>query len=185
MSASNGPFWLLTAALVASAGCLGTECVELSRREAFRAATVVFRGVVVRVEDPNEPGEAVDPATHELRLQPADSAGLRVVTFRVRTAWKGPVTETMRILAFGRPSIGQGYVFRVGAEYVVYGDRAESPTAITKLSVAVGRLSEGTPVFGIGMPCPLRIRTDTEEESRRLGKGRLPSPDHPRATRTR
>jgi hypothetical protein len=132
-----------------------TDCVELSQRRAFREAFLVFRGSVAKVE-----------------LVVADRSEPMVVTFKVDRGWKGPVKDYIRLFAFGSPPSGDGYRFVEGNRYVIY---ATNDVPLTW--DALRKLLGGRTVYGIGIPCRLRLRTDVEKESRILGKGRAPAAD--------
>jgi len=68
-----------------SRGFAVLDCAEISQHQALRRAFVVFRGTVVQVRN----------------LGPGDSSKPELVTFRVDRRWKGPVTETTRVFAYG------------------------------------------------------------------------------------
>lgn len=134
-------------------------CEEPSQRDAFRRAVAVFRGIVVEVQMVNH--ESYEPM---------------LVTFKVDRAWKGPATETMRVFALGSLGGGVGYPFRQGERYVVYTTKLDSLEDSEELRLVSG----GGLVYGIGFWCRLRVRTDVDEESRKLGRGRPPLPDSPK-----
>jgi hypothetical protein len=146
---------VLLIAICASVELFGAQCVEVSQREAFRHVFAVFRGTAVRVR-------VMHPGGSEPTL----------VTFKVDRAWKGPVTETMRVLVFGRPPEGDTYPFHEGIRYVVYATN-DVPEDFENLRY----LSGGSPVYGVGPMCVWRVRTDVERESKRLGRGQPPKPD--------
>lgn len=145
-----------------------TDCLEATRRQAFKKADVVFRGVVTEIEDPVSV-DPIDPLAHKVVLQPAVSGGPRVVTFRVSRGWKGSVTPTMKVLVFARPTRFDTYDFHAGVEYVVYGYASHEETW-----ELVGKVARGQTVYGIGVVCRLRVRADVAKESKALGKGRPP-----------
>jgi len=148
---------------LASMSCIGSECLEISRREAFRTADVVFRGTVNHIEHL----ESVETAASDkdnIPLRSVDPADPQLVSFTVSKAWKGPVTKTMRVFVWGRPSLGSGYQFRVGVDYVVYAQKEN-----TDKWPSIVKAGRGSPVYGLGI-CPMRIRADANKESQALGK---------------
>jgi hypothetical protein len=165
------PLVVLAIALLVCAGQAGShECVEFSRGQAFKWATVVFRGMVTQIEDPVS-GDEHDPLTHKAALQPASEEGPRVVTFSVTRAWKGPVTRTMKFYVLNSPQGGLRCSFRRGTEYVVYGRVVPG----ARWSEPVRKLTAGYTVYWIGpQPCVPRVRTDVVEESKALGRGWAP-----------
>jgi hypothetical protein len=139
-----------------------TDCVEISQKDAFRAASIVFRGKVVRVEDATEEVNPVDVVSGKLVLQRSGAGGTRIVTFAVSRTWKGSPNSEMQLLTLERPAM-----FVVGVEYIVYGlDEVNQQWA------KIRRFSERSKVYGIGFPCVLRVRTDVEIESRRLERSK-------------
>ena len=145
----------LLIAICLPANLRATECIEVSRREAFRHAFAVFRGKAVQIQ----------------AMSGADSEPM-LVTFRVDRGWKGPVSDTMRVFVFGSPMLGNGYHFHEGQRYIVY-----ATNDVPKNFDNLPGLSGGRVVYGIGTVCIWRVRTDVDEESRRLGKGHPPKPD--------
>jgi len=148
--------WLVIGIGVATAFA-GVDCVEVSQHQAFRRAFVVFRGTAVQVRN----------------LCRSDRSKPELVTFRVDRRWKGPVTETMRVFAFGSSSYVDRYNFREGQRYVVYATNEARKWGFSPPADVRGA------VYGISNPCRLRIQTDVDEESRKLGSGRPPKPDPP------
>jgi hypothetical protein len=144
--------WFLIAMWLVTNYVAATECVELSQRKAFRAAFAVFRGTVVQVEP-----------LHPEKAYPA------LVTFKADRGWKGPVTESMKVLVVG--SLLVSYPFHEGETYIIYAMN-DVPQHFENLP----NLSRGAVVYGIGSMCLLRVRTDVDEESRRLGRGHPPKP---------
>ena len=131
------------------------DCVEVSQHQAFRRAFAVFRGTAVQVRN----------------LCPPDRSEPELVTFRVDRRWKGPVTETMRVFAFGSSSYVDRYSFHEGQRYVVYATNEARKWGFSPPADVRGA------VYGISNPCLLRVRTDIDDESRRLGRGHPPKPD--------
>lgn len=139
-----------------------SECIELSQRSAFRHATLVFRGGLVRVEDVEfEPSH--EAQTGEVELKRASPGNPRILIFAVNRVWKGPATKIVHIFAFGNPGIGTSYPFRLHTEYIVY-----AGGEVGQNQKALHRSSGDAPVYDIGT-CPLRIRADIARESRLLG----------------
>ena len=146
---------VLLIAICASVELLGIQCITVSQRVAFRHVFAVFRGTVVRVQ-------VMHPSDPEPTL----------VTFKVDRAWKGPVTETMRLFLFARPAEGDQYHFHEGIRYVVYATKD-----VFLDFENLRQLSGARPVYGVGSMCILRVRTDVKQESKRLGRGQPPKPD--------
>jgi hypothetical protein len=143
---------------------LVSECLEVSQRQAFRVAFLVFRGTVIRVQDlAGEPLSDVRTGERQPALSGRDGAIL--VTFAVNRGWKGPVTPRIQVVVVERPTTGASYRFQYGREYVVY-----AIDHINQDWAALRRLSGGAVVYGLD-PCTARVRTDVAEESRRLGRG--------------
>jgi hypothetical protein len=165
---------VLSVALLLGCTCRAdpADCGIPSRREAFRRAAVVFRGVVTAIEDPDRV-DAIDPVKHQVVLQPIHPEGQRIVTFRVSRGWKGAVSPTMKVLTYLRSKAFDTYVFTPGVEYVVYGLESHF------LSAASRKLAGGQPVYAVSEPCLQRVRTDVAQESKALGGGRPPhDPSH-------
>jgi len=148
---------VLLIAVCASVELFGLQCITASQRQAFRYAFAVFRGTVVRVQV----------------MHPGDSEPM-LVTFKVDRGWKGMVTETMRVFLLGRPLEGDTYHFHEGIRYVVY-----ATNDVFMDFENLRQLSEGCPVYGVGSMCIVRVRTDVEQESKKLGRGYPPKPDPP------
>jgi len=135
---------------------LGNECIAASPKGAYRAADVVFRGTVIRVEDP----ASVDPggasAGEKLALQPISN--YKIVTLAVIKTWKGPPSSTNLLFVLNNPRL-----FIVGTEYVVYAlDEVAQDWSVVR------RFSQISHVYGIGVGCILRVRMDAASESRIL-----------------
>jgi hypothetical protein len=143
------------------------ECRERTRREAFRDAALVFRGRVDKVED-LKAFNPIDRDTGKLAIQ--KPSGLDVVTFAVDHVWKGPVTSSVRLLTFGSPSVGGGFQFSLGKKYVVYAMDDVDQAA----PADIRRFSAKSHVYSVGIGCVMRVRADSENESRSLGRGRSP-----------
>jgi hypothetical protein len=153
---------------------LRAECVEVTQREAFRTAAIVVRGRVTRVENLRR-FDPVDRESGKLALERASDP--YVATLAVDQTWKGPLTSAIQVLAFGHPAIGTGFQFRVGSEFVVYAlDEVNQDTP-----PSIRRFSGRSRVYGIGLGCVLRVRTDVVGESRVLGRGRSPQLTRPRS----
>jgi hypothetical protein len=150
---------------------LRAECAEGTRQEAFRGAAIVFRGRVERIEDL----KVFNPIDKENgKLATEKRSGVDVVTFAVDRVWKGPVTSTVRLLTFDSPSVSGSFPFRLGRQYVVY-----ALDDVDQMAPAdVRRFSAKSHVYSVGMGCVMRVRTDTENESRSLGRGRSPQSSH-------
>ncbi len=148
--------WLVIGIGVARAFAV-LDCAEVSQRQALRLAFVVFRGTAVQVRN----------------LDPGDISKPELVTFKVDRRWKGPVTETMRVFAFGSSSYVDRYNFLEGQRYLVYATNEARKWGFSPPADVRGA------VYGISNPCQLRISTDIDEESRKLGRGHLPKPDAP------
>jgi hypothetical protein len=144
-----------------------TECIEISQRQSFKTASVVFRGEPVKIEHLNDV-EPLEPAAGKLQPQPVSFEDPAVITFKVAETWKGPVIRYLKIFAFANPPFGAGYQFRQGVPYVVYAIDIPNPNWDKLL-----RVTKGEKVYAIG-DCILRVRTDVSQESRRLGRGRKP-----------
>jgi hypothetical protein len=158
----------LAAALVtlyiASVGApilLASDCVAASQQQAYQAAVVVFRGSVVKIEDTAATVDPVDRDTGKLALQPV--SGFKIVTVAVSRVWKGPSTSTIQLFVLEHPSMGTGFQFRVGSEYVIYAlDDVEQNWS------EIRRFSQQSRVYGIAVGCTLRVRVDVDAEARSL-----------------
>lgn len=142
---------------------MASECLAAPQKQAFRAAALVFRGRVLRVEDTtpatisNEPGKVA--------LQPSEPSGPRVVTLRVSRIWKGPAASTIQLFVLEHPPLGTGFQFHVGSEYVIYAlDQVDQDWA------EIRPFSKKSRVYDIGVSCTLRVRSDVANESRLLDK---------------
>jgi hypothetical protein len=82
---------------------LACICHRETREEQVAAATQIFRGRVVALEQ----NERWDFATLS-------------VTFDVSTVWKGPRAATLMVYSSGRDESFCGYPFEVGEDYIVY-----------------------------------------------------------------
>lgn len=153
-------------AVLAHCPASGTECIEISQRQAARHASLIFQGRVTKVEDV---GDVFEKSGGErvATLRVSDSAP-QVVTFAVDQVWKGPVVATVRVFGFRHPTFGHGYTFVVGREYVVY-----TPGAVSSEWQPLRPFTTDGLLYEIG-DCPLRVRTDIATERRSLGKGKKP-----------
>ena len=127
-------FVLLIVVLPAT-GVLGMECVRTSQLEAFRSATLVFSGKVVKIDEVGF-DRPEDTRTGEVPLHRADPSDPYLVTFAVDRVWKGSANKTARVFGFGHPSQGMGFHFLVGAEYVVYAAQELKPRNLLKKAPA-------------------------------------------------
>ena len=86
-------------------------------RKALSDSTAVFSGEVVDLEKPPP-----DTAMVEGTMWTVVGGGEReaTVTLRVSEVWKGPRQQTMTITTEGDSSVGCGYPFEEGQEYLVY-----------------------------------------------------------------
>ncbi len=150
---------------VQSAPIRACECSEIPQRTAYRRAAVVFRGKVVNIQHMNLV-EVRNPKTGKPELQPPSLDDHTLVTFDVDGAWKGPVTPTMRVHATVHALMCTGYQFEQGREYVVYAVPLLNPNW-----KPLQQLVQGAPVYDVPN-CPLRVRTDVQQESRLLGRSR-------------
>lgn len=129
----------------------------------------MFRGRVVRIDhmNPIEPSPS-DDGPVKLTSIPRAIDDETLVTFRVTTSWKGPVTPILKVYATARPSMCDGYKFKEGTEYVVYATKN-----LDQNWGELSRFSNGDLVYDIA-DCPLRVRTDVDAEVGRLGPGHRP-----------
>lgn len=153
------------AVVLASLALQASECVEVSQHDAFRYATLVFRGTVIRINDVTEQDDISSDKVPMIRVQSEDP---KMVTFAVTGIWKGPLYDKIRVLAFGHPSQGVGYHFLWKGEYVVY-----TLGEIGQNWPALRRVAGNHPVFDIGM-CPMRVVTNVRREVSRLGAAMAP-----------
>src|SRR5690242_1120123 len=120
---------LMIVAFVARSGptLYACECAELKFGDALKYAAVVFRGTVVRIDhlNPIQPLDAGNDKQNGIALVaiPRNVDDQALMTFKVTAAWKGSVTETMKVFAVARPSMCDGYRFRPNVEYVVYASK--------------------------------------------------------------
>jgi hypothetical protein len=146
---------------VGTAMLFANECVAVSQQQAYRAAAVVFRGRVVKVEDTAATVDPVDRNAGKLALQPV--SGFKIVSVSPSKIWKGPSSSTIQLFALEHPVLGNGFQFRVGSEYVIYAlDEVEQNWS------EIRRFSERSRVYGIGVGCTLRVRLDVDTEARLL-----------------
>jgi hypothetical protein len=147
----------LLAWTAAAAPCAACSCADLSGHEQFGYADAVFRGVVLRHEQP----AWWEHATWQLWLAGvpgvSDEAPEPRAILRVAEVWKGAPGKDVAVKTMGMC----GVPMRVGLDYVVYAFRDEygdlgtnfcSPTVgedqsalFLGLQVSLG---EGTPVAG-------------------------------------
>jgi hypothetical protein len=145
---------------------LGCSCQAVPIREAYKAASVVFSGTVVRV-DHLRVKETLLPDGRR-HISPPDHDDHTVVTFDVHLGWKGPIERLAQVHATVRPSVCDGYRFMLGKTYVVYA--TETLNQSWDLLGAVRRVDT---IWDVA-DCPLRVRDDVTTESKRLGTGRAP-----------
>ena len=118
-------FALLTLSLVAllpdrasACSCAALPGTPRERaREALSGSTVVFSGEVVELEKPPP-----DTAMVEGTMLTVMGGGGRkaTVTLRASEVWKGPRQQTVTITTDADSSMGCGYPFEEGREYLVY-----------------------------------------------------------------
>jgi hypothetical protein len=133
----------------------GSECGTAPAGAAIRAADVVIRGTVTKVEDPASTEQESAPS-EKIALQSFSS--YKIVTVRVTKVWKGPQRKLFRLFVLGNPRL-----FSVGTEYVIYAlDEVVQDWSVVHRFATQGR------VYGIGTDCTLRVRTDVLSESRIL-----------------
>src|SRR6202022_3965766 len=120
-----------------------------------------FRGRVLKVEDTAATVDPVDRDTGKLALQPV--SGFKIVTVTVSKIWKGPSSSEIQLFVFENPSMGTGFQFRVGSEYVIYAiaDVAQDWSEIR-------RFSQQSRIYGIGVGCTLGVRVNVDTEARSL-----------------
>src|SRR4051794_4523005 len=99
---------------------VGCECANnFPQRESLRFAAVVFRGRVIQIEHLRfvftQNSFQLEPELHPPKVDDHT-----LVTFAVKTYWKGAVTSVMKVYATARPSMCDGYRFTQGKEYIVY-----------------------------------------------------------------
>ncbi len=145
--------------ILCAVSAFGNECVELSQRDALKAATVVFSGRVERIEPITRHED--DPAAKVELERPMDGSPA-VVTFSVMKSRQGSPDKRVKAFLFQKPPQGRGYRFQTGHDYVVY-------TQELKRWEPVLRISKRDLVYDLGSECPLRIRSDVAVEAARLG----------------
>jgi hypothetical protein len=159
---------ILTTASIVIGGSLvyGCECIELTVADAFKHAAVVFQGTVVQIDhlNPIQPPDAIDGQHGPVALVPMPRSvnDQTLVTFSVTTAWKGPVTEAMKVFAVARPSMCDGYRFQPKVEYIVYASKN-----LDQNWKELQPFKKGAFVYDVA-DCPLRVRTDVAAEAGRL-----------------
>jgi hypothetical protein len=153
-------------AVMFSTRLLGCECAELRQQVAFKYAVVVFQGTVTHIDHLNPIDEQPKTGAVQGVPIPREVDDHTVATFRVTRAWKGPVKNGIKVYATARPSMCDGYKFKDGVEYVVYASLNLHPEW-----EELKPYSQGATIYGID-DCPLRIRTDLNAESIRLGRFR-------------
>lgn len=144
----------------------GDECVVISQKQAFHAAALVFRGRVMNIEDISLRDDGPEHSEQE-KVRLAVVSPLKGVEFKVTRVWKGPRSSSVKVIAFTTVSMGGGYQFKRGEEYIVY--------ALDDIGSGRGEIrqfSGGGKVYSIGLTCPIRIRTDVDPEAHILGHGR-------------
>ena len=144
---------------------LSSDCSQLTRAEAFRAADLVFRGRVAAVDEIMSE-EVDDLHFGKVPVHHADSSQPYVVKILGNRTWKGPSLSTVLLFGLAQPPQGTGFHFRVGSEYIVY---VTGPLEPSRQWGELRRASHNAPVYEIST-CPLRITTDLSRESRALDK---------------
>lgn len=155
----SGKPGLAVAALFLLTSTAMPECIDLKQSQAFRSASVVFRGTVTRIDD--APAGEAAPTLGGIQWAVVDRP--KIVTFSVNRVWKGPAAPTVKVSLVEHPSMGTVFRFSIGTEYVVYAIDEDARDVV-----------DGLKVYDVGA-CRLRIRTDVESESRILGKATVPS----------
>ena len=144
------------------------ECAEPKFGDSLKYAAVVFRGTVVRIDhlNPIQPPDAANDKQDAVALVaiPRNVDDQTLITFKVTAAWKGSVTETLKVFAVARPSMCDGYRFRPNVEYVVYASKN-----LNQNWEELQSYKQGAFIYDVA-ECPLRIRTDIAAEGRRLGR---------------
>ena len=128
-------FALLTLSLVAllpdcasACSCAALPGTPRERaREALSGSTVVFSGEVVELEKPPP-----DTAMVEGTMLTVMGGGGRkaTVTLRASEVWKGPRQQTVTITTDADSSMGCGYPFEEGREYLVYATGGEPSVSL-------------------------------------------------------
>ena len=122
----------ILASLYFGSSLFACECGQISLRQSFKAAIIVFRGRVITIEhlNPIQPKElplAPDHPVTSLVPIPRKHDDQTLVTMDVLTAWKGPVTPRIKIFSIAHPSMCDGFAFERDREYVVYATVFENP----------------------------------------------------------
>ncbi len=96
-------------------------------REALSGSTAVFSGEVVEFEKP-PPDTAMVEGT--MLTVMGDARRKATVTLRVSEVWKGPRQQTVTITTEADSSMGCGYPFEEGWEYLVYATGGEPSVSL-------------------------------------------------------
>jgi hypothetical protein len=145
---------------------MGQECVEASQREAFRAAAIVFRGRILRIEDATSSGDVIAHQKGTVPYALSEAGSPKIVTLAVDRVWKGTSGATIHLFVLEHPPFGAGFQFHVGSAYVIYAHDELDPSTRPPRS--------GSKLYNIAVSCTPRVRSDVETESRLLGKGKAP-----------
>lgn len=126
-------------------GSAAGECINttITTRQALQQASLVFRGKVIKLEDPHAPA-----LTH-------------VLTFDVDQVWKGPVTRRQII---HRPVSVESRIFTLGQRMVVFAHELSGENR-----QRVGLNPVGPPAFGyMSFNCVTDMPVDIDSELPRL-----------------
>lgn len=148
---------------------MANDCVEATQRESFRAAALVFRGRVSRIDDLAAVPSSSDNQMGKAPLEPSISSDPKLITFSVERVWKGKVGKIVQTFVLEHPPMGTGYQFRLGSEYVVY-----ALNEIGQKWQPARQTRRRQRIYDIGITCTLRVRTDVSKESHLLGLGKSP-----------
>ncbi len=96
-------------------------------REALSGSTAVFSGEVVEFERP-PPDTAMVEGT--MLTVMGDAGNKATVTLQASEVWKGPQQQTVTITTEADSSVGCGYPFEEGREYLVYATGGEPSVSL-------------------------------------------------------
>ncbi len=72
---------------------LGTECIAGSQKATFHSSVLVFRGTVMKIEDPTPENISSEPG--KVALQTFDPTSPKIVALALRKMWKGPAASSV------------------------------------------------------------------------------------------
>ena len=146
-------FTLLVFILTSSHVAYACHKAHLNPREAFKEADIIFRGKVENLRYLDAPNKTKT----EPRI---------IVTFRTSEIWKGTADNTLTLHTTHNKSTCNGYIFKVGEEYLVYSHyNRRADNFLAKL------FAPDTPTLGVKVYGGTKHISNAKQDLKYLGKG--------------